>query len=144
MLLLFNGTQMRRAGAAVILAAVGAANQVYFIFTVVLFGLFSGMAVYTAQFERTPIDYYVELTDEVKAVVLAPEAGTYALIFAAYDSNGVLKSVELQNITFDEAGEQEFEPETLETNGAAKIKVMLWSDISEMTPKCGSDEMSLQ
>ena len=32
------------------LAAVGAANQVYFIFTVVLFGLFSGMAVYTAQF----------------------------------------------------------------------------------------------
>ena len=36
----------------------------------------SGIAVYTAQFERTPIDYYVELTDEVKAVVLAPEAGT--------------------------------------------------------------------
>lgn len=104
----------------------------------------SGIAVYTAQFERTPIDYYVELTDEVKAVVLAPEAGTYELIFAAYDSSGALKSVELQNITFDEAGEQEFEPETLDMNGAVKIKVMLWSDISEMTPKCGSDEMSLQ
>lgn len=32
------------------LAAVGAANQLYFIFTVALFGLFSGAAVYTAQF----------------------------------------------------------------------------------------------
>ena len=32
------------------LAAVGAANQVYFIFTVALFGLFSGMAVFTAQY----------------------------------------------------------------------------------------------
>ncbi|MDO5303273.1 MAG: MATE family efflux transporter [Clostridia bacterium] len=32
------------------LAAVGAANQVYFIFTVLLFGLFSGMAVFTAQY----------------------------------------------------------------------------------------------
>lgn len=32
------------------LAAVGAANQVYFIFTVSLFGLFSGAAVYTAQY----------------------------------------------------------------------------------------------
>lgn len=32
------------------LAAVGAANQVYFIFTVALFGLYSGAAVYTAQY----------------------------------------------------------------------------------------------
>lgn len=32
------------------LAAVGAANQVYFIFIVALFGLFSGAAVYTAQY----------------------------------------------------------------------------------------------
>lgn len=32
------------------LAAVGAANQVYFIFTVSLFGLYSGAAVFTAQF----------------------------------------------------------------------------------------------
>lgn len=32
------------------LAAVGAANQVYFIFTVSLFGLYSGAAVYTAQY----------------------------------------------------------------------------------------------
>lgn len=40
--------------------------------------------------------------------------------------------------------EQEIEPETLSTNGAAKVKVMLWSDISKMAPKCGSDEMNLQ
>ena len=32
------------------LAAVGAANQIYFIFAVTLFGLYSGSAVYTAQF----------------------------------------------------------------------------------------------
>lgn len=32
------------------LAAVGAANQVYFIFTISLFGLYSGAAVYTAQY----------------------------------------------------------------------------------------------
>lgn len=32
------------------LAAVGAANQVYFIFSITLFGLFSGSAVYTSQY----------------------------------------------------------------------------------------------
>ncbi|MDD6042363.1 MAG: MATE family efflux transporter [Eubacteriaceae bacterium] len=32
------------------LAAVGAGNQVFFVFTVALFGLYSGMAVYTAQY----------------------------------------------------------------------------------------------
>ena len=32
------------------IAAVGAANQVYFIFTVSLFGLYSGAAVHTAQY----------------------------------------------------------------------------------------------
>ena len=31
-------------------AAVGAANQVYFVFTVTMFGLFSGAAVFTAQY----------------------------------------------------------------------------------------------
>lgn len=50
-------------------AAVGAANQVYFIFTVSLFGLFSGAAVYTAQYwgakniegvhKMVGIDYFV-------------------------------------------------------------------------------------
>ncbi|MGN0149114.1 MAG: InlB B-repeat-containing protein, partial [Clostridia bacterium] len=105
----------------------------------------TGIAVYAAQFERTPIAYNVELTDEGKAVVLAPEAVTdYVLIFAAYDANGMMTGIELKYITFDEAGEKEFEPETLETNGAAKIKVMLWDDVSKMTPKCGSDSMNLQ
>ena len=101
-------------------------------------------ATYTAQFERTPINYYVELTDEVKATVLAPKGGNCLLIFAAYDTNGVVTGFELQNITFDEAGEQEFAPQTLNTSDAVKIKVMLWSDISEISPKCNSDEMSLQ
>ena len=32
------------------LAAVGAANQVYFMYSVVMFGIFSGAAVYTVQY----------------------------------------------------------------------------------------------
>lgn len=63
------------------LAAVGAANQVYFIFTVSLFGLFSGAAVYTAQYwgaqdldgvrKVLGIDYLVGLSFAVVVSVLA-------------------------------------------------------------------------
>lgn len=69
------------------LAAVGAANQVYFIYTVTLFGLFSGAAVYTAQYWGSQnlkgikrligIDYVVALvlaaSVTVVAYALAPE-----------------------------------------------------------------------
>ncbi|MGF6376146.1 putative MATE family efflux protein [Clostridiales Family XIII bacterium PM5-7] len=63
------------------LAAVGAANQVYFIFTVSLFGLFSGAAVYTAQYwgaqdldgvrKVLGIDYLVGLSFAVVVSILA-------------------------------------------------------------------------
>ena len=69
------------------LAAVGAANQVYFIFTVSLFGLYSGAAVYTAQYwgaqdidgvrKLLGIDYIVgfvfALVVSVAAYVFAPQ-----------------------------------------------------------------------
>ncbi len=68
------------------LAAVGAANQVYFIFTVSLFGLYSGAAVYTAQYwgakdiggvrKMLGIDYVVgfifAITVSVIAFLFAP------------------------------------------------------------------------
>ena len=47
-------------------------------------------------------------------------AGTYALIFAAYDESGRLTNLEKQDITFDAAGDREFEPQTLNTDGAKK------------------------
>jgi len=65
------------------LAAVGAANQVYFIFVVTLFGLFSGAAVFTAQYwgardlqgirHLIGIDYIIAI---VFAVVVATVAYT--------------------------------------------------------------------
>jgi putative MATE family efflux protein len=69
------------------LAAVGAANQVYFIFVVTLFGLFSGAAVFTAQFwgardltgirHLIGIDYLIAIVFAmvvaVTAFVLGPE-----------------------------------------------------------------------
>ena len=68
------------------LAAVGAANQVYFVYTVTLFGLYSGAAVYTAQYwgakdiagvrRMLGIDYAVgfifALVVSVAAFVFAP------------------------------------------------------------------------
>lgn len=63
------------------LAAVGAANQVYFIFTVCLFGLFSGAAVYTAQYwgaqdidgvrKVLGIDYLVGLLFSIAVSIIA-------------------------------------------------------------------------
>ncbi|MGN0658319.1 MAG: MATE family efflux transporter [Emergencia sp.] len=69
------------------LAAVGAANQVYFIFSVTLFGLYSGAAVYTAQYwgakdidgvrKMLGIDYMTgfifALAVTAAALVLAPQ-----------------------------------------------------------------------
>jgi putative efflux protein, MATE family len=63
------------------LAAVGAANQVYFIYVVTLFGLFSGAAVYTAQYwgaRNLPgikhligIDYLIAIALAVGVMVIA-------------------------------------------------------------------------
>lgn len=69
-----------------------------------------------------------------KAVVTAPEAGEYALIFAAYNSAGVLKSMEVQEITFAEPGTQAFEPTNFDAEGMT-VKLMLWDGIDSMQPK---------
>lgn len=69
-----------------------------------------------------------------KAVVTAPEAGEYALIFAAYNSAGVLKSMEVQEITFAGPGTQIFEPMNFDAEGMT-VKLMLWDGIDSMQPK---------
>ena len=63
------------------LAAVGAANQIYFIYSVILFGIFSGAAVYTVQYwgvkdlvslrKIIGIDYVMCLALTVPVVLLA-------------------------------------------------------------------------
>ena len=64
----------------------------------------------------------------------APEAGEYALIFAAYNSAGVLKSMEVQEITFAGPGTQTFEPMNFDAEGMT-VKLMLWDGIDSMQPK---------
>ena len=71
-------------------AAVGAANQVYFVFTVTMFGLFSGAAVFTAQYwgaknldgvhKMVGIDYFV-------GALLAVLVSLASYIFAPYIIN---------------------------------------------------------
>ena len=63
------------------LAAVGAANQVYFVYSVILFGIFSGAAVYTVQYwgvkdlaslrKILGIDYVMWLALTIPVVLLA-------------------------------------------------------------------------
>ena len=68
------------------LAAVGAANQVYFVYSVILFGIFSGAAVYTVQYwgvkdlaslrKILGIDYVMWLALTIPVVLLALFAST--------------------------------------------------------------------
>ncbi|MCI5605037.1 MAG: sialate O-acetylesterase [Clostridia bacterium] len=103
-------------------------------------------ATYTAQFKRTPIIYSVEFIESAgdnSVSLLVPKESNCVLIFAAYDTNGSLLSVELKPLSFDTAKEDTVEPETLKTDGAASIKVMLWDGIDTMKPLCTADKKSL-
>ena len=93
-------------------------------------------ASYVAQFKRIPVKYFIEYTDENNILAACPEMGEYDLILAAYDSYGRLKSIESTHLVFHDAGEQTVVPQTLNTDGAAKVKAMLWDSLNNMTPKC--------
>lgn len=97
------------------------------------------MVTYTAQFEKTLINDFVEYTEDGNAMAGVCEAGRYDVIFAAYDINNRLISVDKVTTEFIEAGEQAIEPQTFNTDGAATVKVMLWDSIDSMTPKCKAD-----
>ncbi len=71
-------------------------------------------------------------------VVTAPEGGTYAVIFAAYDGNDVLTSMASVSQNFT-AGENPpvSAPDTFKAND--KVKVMLWKSLETMEPLCIAD-----
>ena len=69
-----------------------------------------------------------------KAVVNAP-SGKYAVIFAAYDSDGKLISVAVkQNVEITKANQSVY-PNKFTTSGATTGKVMLWDNLNNMVPR---------
>lgn len=71
------------------------------------------------------------------AIVTAPTAGTYSVLFAAYD-NGRLTSLSVQPVTV-EKGETTVAPKDNFT-ASGTVKVMLWENLESMKPLCGADE----
>lgn len=101
-----------------------------------IFGFNASGTVQISQEE--PTEFKAEYIDGM-AVVTAPKPGEYTLIFAAYDNQNVLKSLEIQTVTFDSAGKQTFAPQNFNTDGAGTIKLMLWDSIVGMQPQCDAD-----
>ena len=102
----------------------------------------SGIATYTAKYDIAPIEY----TDSVEydadtscAVITVSKTGTYTVIFAAYDINGALTSIEIKDTTFDSKGIHSVYCDTFNAMGANAVKVMLWDDLQGMIPICNAD-----
>ena len=72
-----------------------------------------------------------------KAVVNAP-SGKYAVIFAAYDSDGKLISVAVKQDTEITKANQSVYPNKFTTAGAAAGKVMLWDNLNNMVPRAAA------
>ncbi len=72
-----------------------------------------------------------------KAVVNAP-SGKYAVIFAAYDSDGKLVSVAVKQDTEITKANQSVYPNKFTTAGAAAGKVMLWDNLNNMVPRAAA------
>ncbi len=79
-----------------------------------------------------------------KAVVTAPKKGTYSVIFAAYDENGMLISVDVSDVKFDDVGIKSVAPENFNTEGAARAEVMLWNSVDGMMPICDAVAIPLR
>ena len=72
-----------------------------------------------------------------KAVVNAP-IGKYAVIFAAYDSDGKLVSVAVkQDVEITKANQSVY-PNKFTTAGATTGKVMLWDNLNNMVPRAAA------
>ena len=72
-----------------------------------------------------------------KAVVNAP-SGKYAVIFAAYDSDGKLVSVAVKQDTEITKANQSVYPNKFTTAGATTGKVMLWDNLNNMVPRAAA------
>lgn len=87
----------------------------------------------TATDVPVPGGYSIKFDDKTyKAIVNAPN-GTYAIIFAAYDAEGKLVSVSLEQKEVSKPDTSVF-PTSFTTEGAASGKVMLWNSIDGMVP----------
>ncbi len=87
-----------------------------------------------------PTENSVKYVDK-NAEVTVKAGGEYTLIFAAYDAQNVLQSIDVQQITFDDAGEKTVSPKKTDINAdAASVKVMLWSSLDKMQPACPAAE----
>ncbi len=71
------------------------------------------------------------------AIVNAPKAGTYTVLFAAYNGSGRLTSLSAQTVTV-EKGETPVTPINFTASGT--VKVMLWESMFSMKPLCTADE----
>ena len=72
-----------------------------------------------------------------KAVVNAP-IGKYAVIFAAYDSDGKLVSVAVKQDAEITKANQSVYPNKFTTAGATTGKVMLWDNLNNMVPRAAA------
>lgn len=72
------------------------------------------------------------------AIVNAPTAGTYTVLFAAYDGSGRLTSLSAQTVTV-EKGEKTVEP-PINFTASGTVKVMLWESLASMKPLCAAGE----
>lgn len=70
------------------------------------------------------------------AIVNAPTAGTYTVLFAAYDGSGRLTSLSAQTVTV-EKGEKTVEP-PINFTASGTVKVMLWESLASMKPLCAA------
>ena len=80
-----------------------------------------------------PSGYSIRYEDG-KAVVNAP-SGKYAVIFAAYDSDGKLISVTVKQDAEITKANQSVYPNKFTTAGATTGKVMLWDNLNNMVPR---------
>lgn len=74
--------------------------------------------------------------EDGKAIVTAPTAGTYAVIFAAYDADGRLTSLSVQTVPLVIGKNTPIKPQNF--NADDKVKVMLWESLTSMKPLCAA------
>ena len=65
--------------------------------------------------------FSIEYTKDGQAHVISPEAGTFSVIFAAYN-NDILTSTEFIPVTFTEPGEHVVTPLNFSTVGADSVR----------------------
>ena len=94
-----------------------------------------GICEYCGSPEKCVITRYSQETKTVS--VVAPDAGTYTVVFADYEGER-LANIEYTTVTFTEETKGTVQDAFI-TKGfslAAEDKIMLWSDMTNLIPKC--------